>query len=219
MHSSLLVVRNLRRSPLRASITILTVAILLCAFVFPRSLVDAQDEQIRQTPNHRVVTRPKLGWTGSLPVRYGDTIRELPGVKQACGSLWAGLKVPGKEDVFFGSMGIEAEPFIAMHDEIEAPEEQKRAWLSDERGAFVSVALAKQLGWKLGDRVVFESRQYPGKWEANVSAIFRSTREGFGERMRILCASLLVGAGMGVLGGLLPALGAARVSPIQAMRV
>lgn len=183
MHSSLLVVRNLRRSPLRSGVTVLTVAILLCAFVFPRSLVEAQDEQIRQTPNNRVVTRPKLGWTGSLPVRYGDAIRELPGVKQACGSVWAGLKVPGKDDVFFGSFGIEAEPFIAMHDEIEAPEEQKRAWLADERGAFVSVAVAQQFGWKLGDRVTFESRQHPGKWEANISAIFRSTREGFGERM------------------------------------
>lgn len=182
MHSSLLVVRNLRRSPLRSGITVLTVAILLCAFVFPRSLVDAQDEQIRQTPNNRVVTRPKLGWTGTLPVRYSEAIRELPGVKHACGSLWAGLKVPGKEDVFFGSMGIQPEPFITMHDELEAPEEQKRAWLADERGAFVSVALAKQFGWKLGDRVIFESRQYPGQWEANISGIFSSTREGFGER-------------------------------------
>jgi putative ABC transport system permease protein len=182
MHSSLLVIRNLRRSPLRAGITILTVAILLCAFVFPRSLVDAQDEQIRQTPNNRVVTRPKLGWTGTLPVRYSDAIRELPGVKQACGSLWAGLKVPGKEDVFFGSNGIEPEPFISMHAELETPEEQKRAWLADERGAFVSAALAKQFGWSIGDRVTFESRQYPGKWEVNVSAIFKSTREGFGER-------------------------------------
>lgn len=37
--------------------------------------------------------------------------------------------------------------------------------------------------------------------------------------VEILCVSLLVGAAMGVLGGLLPALGAARVSPLQAMRV
>lgn len=37
--------------------------------------------------------------------------------------------------------------------------------------------------------------------------------------VEILCVSLAVGAAMGVLGGLLPALGAARVSPLQAMRV
>lgn len=37
--------------------------------------------------------------------------------------------------------------------------------------------------------------------------------------VEILCVSLVVGAAMGVLGGLLPAIGAARVSPLSAMRV
>jgi len=99
MRLSRLVFRNLFRSPLRAGMTIVTVAIMLSAFVFPRSLVEAQAEQIRQTPNNRVVTRPKIGWTGTIPRSYGDAIRELPGVRHACGALWGGFKVPGKDDV------------------------------------------------------------------------------------------------------------------------
>jgi len=37
-----------------------------------------------------------------------------------------------------------------MHNELEGPEEQKQAFLADERSAFVSQDLATEQGWKLG---------------------------------------------------------------------
>jgi putative ABC transport system permease protein len=162
--------------------TVLTVAIMLAAFIFPRALVEAQEEQVRQTPNNRVVTRSKEGWTGFMPVGYADQIRELPGVRHACATRWAALRLPGKERVFFQSMATEVEPFLAMHTELEAPAEQKQAFLADERSAFVSDILAKELGWKLGDRIVFDSRAQPGQWELTIAGIYRSLRDGFGER-------------------------------------
>jgi hypothetical protein len=78
-----LVVRNFCRSPLRASMTVMTVAIMPASFIFPRALVEAQEEQVRQTPNNRVNVSPKEGWGGTLPLRYTDQIRELPGVRRA----------------------------------------------------------------------------------------------------------------------------------------
>jgi putative ABC transport system permease protein len=74
------------------------------------------------------------------------------------------------------------EPFLAIIDELEAPADQKQAFLADERGAFVSETLATEQGWKLGDRVVFESRARPGKWEVTIAAICRSLRVDFAER-------------------------------------
>ena len=44
MRLSQLVLRNVRRLPLRTIMTILTVPIMLSAFIFPRSLVGAQEE-------------------------------------------------------------------------------------------------------------------------------------------------------------------------------
>jgi putative ABC transport system permease protein len=178
-----LVVRNLRRSPLRAGMTVMTVAIMLAAFIFPRALVEAQEEQVRQTPNNRVVIRSKEGWGGSMPLGYADKIRELPGVRTACATRWAGFRLPGKDRTFFQSMATEVEPFLAMHTELAAPPEQKQAFLADERSAFVSQTLATELGWKLGDRVVFESPAQPGQqWELTILGLFRSLRDGFGER-------------------------------------
>jgi putative ABC transport system permease protein len=179
---SRLVVRNFYRSPLRAGMTVMTVAIMLAAFIFPRALVEAQDEQVRQTPNNRINVRPKEGWSGSLPLRYVDQIRELAGVRRAYATRVPALRLPGKEKAFFQSKAAEMEPFLAMIDELEAPPAQKQAFLADERSAFVSETLAAEQGWKLGDRVVFDSRIFPGKWELTIACIFRSLREGFGER-------------------------------------
>jgi putative ABC transport system permease protein len=162
--------------------TVMTVAIMLAAFIFPRALVEAQQEQVRQTPNNRVVTRSKEGWGGTLPLGYADKIREQPGVRHACATRWAGFRLPGKDRTFFQSMATEVEPFLTMHNELEAPPEQKQAFLADERSAFVSQTLATELGWKLGDRVVFDSRVLPGQWELTIAGIFRSLRDGFGER-------------------------------------
>lgn len=179
---SRLVVRNFYRSPLRSVMTVLTVAIMLAAFIFPRALVDAQEEHVRQTPNNRVNIRSKEGWSGTLPFRYVEEIRQLPGVRNAYVTRVPGLRLPGKEKTHFQSKAAEMEPFLAIIDELEAPPDQKQAFLADERSAFVSETLATEQGWKLGDRVVFESRMYPGKWELTIACLFRSLREGFGER-------------------------------------
>src|SRR6187401_2313564 len=92
-----LAVRNALRSPLRTAMTVLTVAIMLTAFIFPRTLVDSQEKQVRHAPNNRVVTLSKLGWQVSLPARYADEIRAMEGVRQATGLLNASFKLAGEE--------------------------------------------------------------------------------------------------------------------------
>ena len=182
MRFSRLVVSNFFRSPLRASMTVMTVAIMLAAFIFPRALVNAQEERIRQTPKDRVNVRPKLGWNATLPVGYADQIREMAGVRTASASRMIALRLPGKEKVRFASRATEMEQYLPMMEELEAPAEQKQAFLADERGAFVTESLATEQGWKLGDRVVFESGAFPGQWEVTIAGICRSLREGFAER-------------------------------------
>jgi putative ABC transport system permease protein len=177
-----LVVRNFFRSPLRASMTVMTVAIMLAAFIFPRALVNAQQERVRQTPNNRVNVRPKLGWRATLPLGYADQIREMPGVRTAAASRMIGLHLPGKDQVRFASRATEMELYLPMMEELETPAEQQQAFLADERGALVTQALAIEQGWKLGDRVVFDSRDFPGQWEVTIAGICRSLREGFAER-------------------------------------
>lgn len=153
--------------------TVLTVGIMLSAFVFPRALVGAQRTQIDQAEANRVVVQPRRGWGSQLPARYAEQIREMAGVRTASGSRWAAFKVPGKEDMFFGSFGTEAKRFLDMHDhQLVSPVEQREAFINDPHGAMLGADLAKKLGWKLGDHVVVQSWEAPGEWELNVRCIY-----------------------------------------------
>ena len=182
MHLGQFVFRNAARSPLRTSMTVLTVAIMLTAFVFPRTLVRAQRQQVEETPNDRVLVLPKRGWRGGLPRRYTDDVRATQGVRQALGVRWAGLKLPGKDNVFFASQALDAEPFIAMHHELVAPEAEKQAFVADQATVFVGRELAREQGWKVGDRIVFQSRAYPGEWALTVAGIYESVRGEWAKR-------------------------------------
>jgi putative ABC transport system permease protein len=109
-------------------------------------------------------------------------VRELSGVKYAMGGRWAALKNPKNERVWFDATAVDAAPFVAMHYELEAPAEQKRAFVADRRGALVSAELAEAYGWKAGDVVHLAGTEFPGDFEFHVSAVVRSTRHGFGKR-------------------------------------
>jgi putative ABC transport system permease protein len=173
---------NARRSPLRAALTVLAVAISLVAFVLLRTVIANFTEKIRQTPNNRVVTRHKIGWERAMPIHYAEEVRKLPGIDQAMGGRWAGLKHPTNTKVYFDATAVEAKPFIEMHYELAAPPEQKRAFVENRRGLLVSDELAEAFGWKLGDMVPLEGTFYPGKWQFQVAAIYHSTRHGFAQR-------------------------------------
>lgn len=175
-------IRNAGRAKLRGGLTVGAVAITLVAFVLLRSLGAGWRDRVEQTPNDRVVTRHKIGWAGTLPVHYTDVVRQMPGVIRAVGGSAVGLKVPGQDALFFQSFAIDARDFVDMHYELSAPAEQKAAFLANRRGAMVSVELAEERGWKLGDELHFDTWGADSKWDLTLSAIVQSTRVGFGQR-------------------------------------
>lgn len=177
-----LVFHNAKRAPVRGAMTIVAVSICLVAFLLIRTVSAGWTEQVRQTPDNRVVTRHKMGWLGTLPVHYVQTIREFGGVKRAMGASWAGLKLPLDRLVEFESIAVDAEPFVEMHYELHAPAEQKRAFLEDRRGALVSAELASEFGWKPGDIVHFKGASFNGDMALTISGIYQSARKGFARR-------------------------------------
>jgi len=173
LHTSQLIFRGTLRAPVRTLVTVLTVGIMLSAFLFPRALVRAQRQQIEEAEANRIVVQPRRGWGSPLPARYADELRARDGVRIAAGIRWAGFKVPGKEDTFFASFGAEVGPFLDMCDhQLVAPLPQREAFLADPQGAMLSHDLARKLGWKLGDHVIVQSWQAPGEWALNVRSLY-----------------------------------------------
>jgi putative ABC transport system permease protein len=64
-----------------------------------------------------------------------------------------------------------------VYDEILVPQDQKEAWIGNRTGAVVGDALAKKMGWKVGDRVTLAGTIYPGDWEFQISGIYTAVRK------------------------------------------
>ena len=178
-----LTVKNASRAPVRGLLTVAAVAVTLVAFVLLRTLSAGWTDRIKQTPNNRVITRNRIGWARSLPVRYTDIIRHMPGVRQATAATFPGLRLPGDETVRFLASAVDAQDFVNMHYELTAPAEQKQAFVANRRGALVGDELAKERGWHLGQQIHFKNPDLPGQeWTFEIEAIVKSVRVGFGQR-------------------------------------
>ncbi len=175
-----LTLKNASRAPVRGLLTVVAVAVTFVAFVLLRTLSAGWNERVEQTPNDRVVTRHRMGWGRPLPVHYTEQIRRMPGVIRATGARWAALKLPQDETERFQSAAIDPRDFVEMHYELSAPPEQKQAFVANKRGLLVAVEMAERHGWKVGQQLHFRSREYPGEWDFEISAIVESTRAGFG---------------------------------------
>jgi putative ABC transport system permease protein len=177
-----LALRNALRAPLRTALTVLAIAICLVAFLLLESITATWTERVAQTPDNRVVTRQRIGWDHAMPVHYATEIGKLPGIRTSMGGSWVSVKHPRKQTQYFEMTAAFAREFVTMHDELSAPEAQKRAFVNNRRGIIVSDELAREFGWKLGDRVHLTGTQYPRDWEFDVECIVHSTRHGFGQR-------------------------------------
>jgi putative ABC transport system permease protein len=175
LHAGKLIFRNALRAPGRTLMTVLTVGIMLSAFVFPRAMVDAQRRQVDEAEANRLVVHPRRGWGTPLPLRYADELRQMKGVRTATGVRWAGFGVPGREGLFFASFGVEPEPFLDIHaHQLVTSQEQREAFVQNPHGALISRDLAEKLGWKLGEHHIVQSAEFPGDWDLEVMALYET---------------------------------------------
>lgn len=177
MNLASIAVKNTRRNLFRTLLTIVGVAVAMLAFLLLRTVLSAWLVGVEYSAKDRIATRHKVTFVMWMPKRYVDDVKNIPGVTGATWFNWFGGKLPGKEDQFFANMATDPKSFLEVYDEISLPPEQEKAWLEDRRGAIVGAVLARQHGWKAGDKVTLEGTIYPGQWEFNISGVYTATRK------------------------------------------
>lgn len=169
-------VRNIGRNKLRTVLTLLGVTVAVMFFIILRTVIWSWTAATEQAAQDRIGTRHKVSFIMQLPRRYLEEVRQVPGVKQVAGASWFGAKDPKKEEEFFSSIAVDPDDFLQVYDEIKLPAAQREAWIQDRQGAIIGDALAKQKGWKVGDKIVLGGTIYPGDWEFHVSGIYTADR-------------------------------------------
>ncbi len=163
--------RNTIRHPLRASLTILGLAVAVLAFCLLRTVVAAWYAGVEGASPTRLITRNAISFINPLPMAYLPKIQAVPGVINVAYSNWFG-GVYIDERHFFPTFAVDVRRYFPMYPELVMPEDQRLAFEKDRRGAAVGRALAARYGWKVGDPVVLKGNIYPGQWEFIIRAIY-----------------------------------------------
>src|SRR6185436_12217692 len=120
--------RNAWRNKARGVLTVLGVAVAVTAFLFLRTILSAWNVGVEYAAKDRLGTRHKVTFILTLPLRYVDQIRNVPGVKAAAYANWFGGKNPNAEDQFFGSIAVAPKDFLTVSDELKIPPDQRDSW-------------------------------------------------------------------------------------------
>ncbi len=177
MNMGVVAVRNLGRNKLRTLLTIAGVSVAIVTFVFLRTVLSSWTAAADEAAKDRVGTRHKVSFIMPLPRRYLDEIAQIPGVTAAAGANWFGGKDMKHENEFFGNFAVDPPKYLEVYDEYIVSPEAREAWFQNRTGALVGDAVAKKLGWKVGDRVTLTGSIYPGDWEFEISGIYTATRK------------------------------------------
>jgi len=170
-------VRNIARNKTRTALTVLGGAIAVVAFILFRTVIWAWNVQAEFAAKDRIATRHKVSMILPMPKRYVDTVRHVPGVKEATWANWFGAKDPRHPDDFFATMAVDPASFFEVYDEAVVKPEDKARWLQDRRGAIVGDVLARKLGVKVGDKITLAGTIFPGDWDFNIDGIYEATRK------------------------------------------
>src|SRR5712691_4115732 len=127
------ILKHLRRNWIRTGSTILGMAVCIFLFCTLRTVLKAMDDARELGNVTRLVTRHSVSLVYNLPLSYEGRIAQVPGVKRVAISSWFGGSLPAKKEAkggvqahvdfskFFTNLGVEDDPYFAMHPEFKIP--------------------------------------------------------------------------------------------------
>ena len=172
-----LVFLNAFRARLRAGLTVLGIVIAVVAFGLLQTVVNAWYATADAASPTRLVTRNAISLVFPLPQYYRERIRSLDGVRGVAVSNWFG-GIYLDERNFFPQFAVQVADFLPMYPEFVFDPREYQDLLRDRSGVAVGRELARQYGFKVGERLPLRGTIYPGNWEFTIRAIYDGRDEG-----------------------------------------
>ena len=177
MFLPLLVAKNAFRHKLRTTLTVVGIVVAITAFGLLRTIVDAWYAGANASSSARLVTRSSVSLVFSLPLTYAEKIRQVEGVQSVSWANWFG-GVYISERNFFPQFAVDAPSYLEMYPEFILSSEERKAFLTDRKGAIVGRKLALQYGWRVGDQIPLRGTIFSGTWTFNLRGIYDGADKG-----------------------------------------
>jgi putative ABC transport system permease protein len=166
------VLKNVLRNKVRSTFTVLSIAISLFLVTLLYGYLEFQDELAATSAQYnRLVVTHRQGLTTLIPVSHVDKVRAIEGVKAASGMSWFGGKYK-EERMTFAQFATDPNAIFTVYDEYHVPPDQLSKWQHDRTGCVVGKRIARNKGWKLGDKIVLKGDIYPVDLELMIDAIY-----------------------------------------------
>lgn len=174
-----LVLRHLRKHPIRSLLTIgsLTVALFLLCFL--RSVLTTLESGIDAANSRRLWVQSAVSLYVNLPTSYENKIEQVEGVAKTCKWQWFGGYYQERSN-FFAQFAVEPRKLLDIWPEIEIVEGSADAFLGDRASCLVGEGLARDYGWEIGQTIPIIGALFPkpdgSAWEFTLAGVYRPTR-------------------------------------------
>jgi putative ABC transport system permease protein len=167
-----LILRNVARNKIRTLFTALSIAISLFLVVTLYSFLSSgEDVDEINSDAHRVAVLHEAGLAGQLPIVYVDRIRRIDGIAVASPMSWFGGKYR-EETTQIAQFATDPQAIFDVYPELTIPADQLEAWRKDKTGCVVGSIIARNKGWKVGDKLPLTGDIYPVNLELTVRGIY-----------------------------------------------
>lgn len=182
MRLSSYVLRNVTRNARRTMLTVLSIGVSMGLVVLLRTFVTELYRGVDASDGiPRLVTRHRTSLGLLIPVRHGEKIRALPGVRAVTPLNWfGGTYVDQEPRNFFARFSVDPQTFFDVYSEYgtETPE-QLEAFRRERVACLAGGVLMDRFGWKVGDRITFMGDIYPVDLELTIRGVLRGPEEAW----------------------------------------
>jgi len=171
-----LILRNLTRKPLRLTLTLFAIFMAFLIFTVLVTFQLSFGQSVQASADERLITVSKINFTVNLPMAHVNKVKAVPGVKTVGYADWFGgyFKDPANQLVMFA---VSVDTYLDMYRELVFDPQQRAAFQQNRQAVAVGAALAKQMGWEIGDRIpmrsnIYQNREGGNTWEMDLVATF-----------------------------------------------
>jgi putative ABC transport system permease protein len=150
-----LIWKNVLRKKTRTLLTMGSILLPLLAICFMGTFLHALDSPDKEGTQgmFRLVTRHRVSLATLFPRAYQQQIAGLDGVEAVTNfNFFGGKYKDGGARNTFVRFAVEPGNLLKVYDDLELLSGSTADWLSDRTGCIVGMNIAKNFGWKVGDR-------------------------------------------------------------------
>lgn len=155
MNDLMLMRKNMWRKPVRTSLLLISILIAFLIFGVMLSF-NAAFTNFRSLPN-RMVTLSKINFTEPLPIAHFDRISHMDGVLAATHMNWFGGYYREPRN-FLPVFAVDPPTYFRVYSEdLRLPTAVRDAFFRDRTAMLVAEPVARQWGWRVGQRIPLNS--------------------------------------------------------------